>query len=493
MSFTEVFPMTYLSGEQWLAMLPLAAVSVFAILGLVLSPLASIGRIGSFASLCVGSLIGIVSLASQSFESPVLVLDGVLIFDRMSRVFSFFILFSALGAALMSLGFDRREQFQNEYYSLIAFAAAGMLALVSTRDLVFFFIALELMSLAVYVLVSMHRQSPLAAEAGLKYFLLGGAASAVLLYGTTLLYGATGSLNVAEMHEAFQRQWGGQSLPLLPLLGFGLLAIGLLFKIGAVPFHVWVPDVYTGAATPVTGFMISAVKAAAIGALLRFVATLFGVEGPLASDVSIQWILGAVIVVTLVFGSVVGMRQTRLKRLFAYSTIVHTGYALLGFLALMSGGAGAADAISSYTLFYVIMNLGGFAVLTIVSPKDSDDITLDDITGLGRRRPFLAFSLSVFLLSMAGIPPTAGFFGKYYLFLSAISSGHIALTIVAVVASLVSAVIYLRPIVHMYMKDPEASYQPVPVLWWGSSFVVAASLLLTIVMGLLPMWFAKLL
>lgn len=493
MSFTEVFPMTTLTGDQWLALLPLAAIGFFAILGLILSPLHSIGRVASFASLTVGALIGIVVLAGQNFETPMVLLDGVLVFDRLSQVFSLFILFSALGAALMSLGFDQREQFQNEYYSLIAFAAAGMLALVSTRNLVFFFIALELMSLAVYVLVSMHRQSPLAAEAGLKYFLLGGAASAVLLYGASILYGTTGSLDVAVMHDAFQKQWGSQGLPLLPMIGIGLLSIGLLFKIGAVPFHVWVPDVYTGAATPVTGLMISAVKAAAIGALLRFIMALFPVQGPLAGDASIHVILSAIIVVTLVFGSVVGMRQTRLKRLFAYSTIVHTGYALLGFLALISGGAGAADAITSYTLFYVIMNLGGFAVLTIVSPKESDDITLDDITGLGQRRPFLAFALSVFLLSMAGIPPTAGFFGKYYLFLSAISSGHIALTIVAVVASLVSAVIYLRPIVHMYMKDPEATYQPVPVLWWGSSIVAGLALLLTIVMGLLPMWFAKLL
>ena len=493
MSFSNEFIMSVIEGPQWLGLLPIICMTLTAITTLLLSPLRLQGRAAAFAMLLIGSIASVAATVVFPFENTIVILDGVLVFDRLSQMFSAICALAGLSAALMTLGFDEREGLQTEYFSLIAFAVVGMMAMVSTRNLVFFFVSLELMSLAIYVLVSMHRQSSMAAEAGLKYFLLGGAASAVLLYGASILYGTTGHLDVEGIRNAFQSQWNGK-LPLLPLVGLGLFSIGFLFKIGAFPFHVWIPDVYTGAATPVTGFMITAVKAAATGALLRMSLELFAL--PVANQPFLVGVLSAIIIATLIFGSLVGVRQTRLKRMFAYSTIVHTGYVLLGFLALLSGGEGAKDAASaivSYTIFYVVMNLGAFAILTMVSPKDNDDLTLNQLTGLGSRRPMLAFAMSVFLLSMAGIPPTAGFFGKYYLFSAALASGYTGLTIVAALASVVSALIYLRPMVYMYMTESEESFQTVPSGWFGSNFIVALSLFLTVAMGLWPSWFAKLL
>ncbi len=494
MSFAELFPIQFISADQWLAMIPLLVISASAVLALLASPWRTYGRVGSFTALAAGSVIALLSLSFSMNNPSVSILDGVLVVDRLSQIFSAIIIAAGLAAAFMTLGFDKREHIHTEVYSLIALAVAGMIVLVSTRDLVVLFIGLELMSLAVYVLVGMRRQSAAAAEAGLKYFLLGGAASAILLYGATLLYGSTGSLKFDVIGPALSRLWQDR-IPMVPVLGLVMVGIGFLFKIGAVPFHVWIPDVYTGASTPVTGFMISAVKAAAIGVLLRFTSEVFAIPGLLEVGGGFYWILWAITALTLLYGSLVGLRQSSLKRMLAYSTIAHTGYVLLGFMALVIGQKPeASDAIVSYTLFYVVMNLGGFAVLTLITPADSDEPMLEDLAGLGRRRPYLAFALSLFLLSMAGIPPTAGFFGKYYLFMSALSAGEVGLTLLAVLSSIISAVFYLRPMVYMYMKTPEQSDASfgIPARWLGSSAVVGFAAVMTLVMGILPSWFSSL-
>ena len=493
MTFNQLFPISFIQGADWIGLLPILCMTLTAVFTLILTPIKGAGRSLSFTMLLVGSIASVASSALFPFEQTIVLLDGVLVFDRLSQVFSAIVALAGLSAAVMSLGFDEREQFQTEFFSLIAFAVVGMMAMVSTRNIVFFFIALELMSLAVYILVGMHRQSPMSAEASLKYFLLGGAASAVMLYGASFLYGASGSLDASVIGGVFSSVWS-EKLPILPIIGLALFSVGFLFKIGAFPFHFWIPDVYTGAATPVTGFMISAVKAAATGAFLRMSLDLFAY--PAGQEPILIAVLSFIIFASLIFGSVVGMRQVRIKRIFAYSTIVHTGYVFLGFLALLSGGAGAKDASSaivSYTIYYVVMNLGAFAVLTMISPKGDDDLTLDQLTGLGSRRPLLAFAMSVFLLSMAGIPPTAGFIGKYYVFSAALASGFTGMTIVAAIASILSAVIYLRPLVQMYMKESGESFQAIPSHWFGSNVIVAVSLILTVVMGLAPAWFSRLL
>ncbi|HYX35732.1 MAG TPA: NADH-quinone oxidoreductase subunit N [Oligoflexus sp.] len=490
MSFEELFPIHFIAAEQWQALIPLIVMSVSAVLALLAAPWKPKGRLASFAVLTAGSVLALLSLSFSVPDAPVSVLGGVLVIDRLSQIFSALTVAAGLAAAFMTLGFDQREKLLTEVYSLIAFAVVGMMILVSTRDLMVLFIGLELMSLAVYVLVGMRRQSSDAAEAGLKYFLLGGVASAILLYGVSLLYGSTGSLKFDVIGQGLSRLWQNGT-PMLPVLGLVMVGIGFLFKIGAVPFHVWIPDVYTGASTPVTGFMISGVKAAAIGSLLRFSSDVFSLPGLLSVGGSFYWILWTIIAVTLLFGALVGLRQTNLKRMLAYSTITHTGYVLLGFLALIIGQESASDAIVSYTLFYVVMNLGGFSVLTLISPEHSDEPTLQDLAGLGQRRPYLAFALSLFLLSMAGIPPTAGFFGKYYLFMSAVSAGELGLTILAVVGSVISAVFYLRPLVYMYMR-PQGDDHGVEARWVGSSAVVGLAAVLTLFMGFVPSWFSSL-
>jgi NADH-quinone oxidoreductase subunit N len=490
-SFEELFPIQFITGDQWQALVPLLIMSLSSVLALLFSPLHGRWRSASFAVFTAGSVLALLSLIFTVPETATPILGGVIIIDRLSQVFSALAVSAGLAAAFMTLGYDRRERIFPEVYALMSFAVAGMMILVSTRDLMVLFIGLELMSLAVYILVSMRRQAAMAAEAGLKYFLLGGVASAILLYGVTLLYGSSGSLKFDVIGQSLSRLWQ-TGTPMLPVAGLVMVGIGFLFKVGAVPFHVWIPDVYTGASTPVTGFMISGVKATAIGALLRFSADVFALPGLINVGGSFYWILWAIIAATLLFGALVGLQQTSLKRMLAYSTIAHTGYVLLGFLALIMGqGNGAADAIVSYTLFYVVMNLGGFAVLTLLSPEGTDEPTLQDLAGLGQRRPYLAFALSIFLLSMAGIPPTAGFFGKYYLFMSAVSAGELGLTVLAVLGSVISAAFYLRPMVYMYMRPGQETVGG-EARWFGSSAVVGLAAVLTVVMGLIPSWFSSL-
>ncbi|MCX6128870.1 MAG: NADH-quinone oxidoreductase subunit N [Proteobacteria bacterium] len=383
------------------------------------------GRIMAFSALCAGSVLALLALAFMPLEAPLSLLGGVLVADRLSQIFSVLVIAAGLASALTSLGFDLREHIH----------------------------------------------------------------SAILLYGVSLLYGTTGSLRYDQLAHSWQTLWP-EAVPVLPVIGLVMVGIGFLFKVGAVPFHVWIPDVYTGASTPVTGLMISGVKAAAIGALLRFTAEVFALPGLLALNGSFYWILWAITAATLLFGALLGLQQTSLKRMFAYSTIAHTGYVLLGFMALIIGQkAEAAEAIVSYTLFYVVMNLGGFAVLTLLSPKGSDEPFLKDLAGLGQRQPFVAFALSLFLMSMAGIPPTAGFFGKYYLFSAALSAGEVSLTILAAIASIISAAFYLRPLVYMYMKGPAERKEP-SYHWLGSMFVISFAAVLTLAMGILPQWFS---
>lgn len=491
MTFSEIFPIQMLNADQWLALVPLMVMSVTGVLAMLVSPFHRLGRSAAFFILTLGSVISLVTIGLSSGTSQV-VLDGVVVVDRIARVFWFLLIGCGLATACMTQGYDDREHLLTEYYSLIAFAVVGMMMMVGTRNLVFLFIALELMSLAVYVLVAMRRQSAHAAEAGLKYFILGGSASAILLYGVTLLYGTTGSLNFLAIREASEQLWQPGGVPVLPALGLGLVGVGFLFKIGAVPFHMWVPDVYTGASTPVSGFMISGVKAAAVGAMLRFALEIFTTPVLRGHEGAFHLVLSVLTVATLGFGSLVGLRQTNVKRLFAYSTIAHSGYLLLGFLALTVGQrAEAADAIIAYTVFYAVMNLGAFAVLTQLSPEGSDELELEHLSGLGKRRPYLAFVFSVFLLSMAGIPPTAGFFGKYFLFFSAVSAGEITLTVLAVLASVISAVFYLRPMSYMYMREEGGLEMGIGASrWFGSAAVVSFAVVLTLVLGLVPGWFS---
>lgn len=330
-----------------------------------------------------------------------------------------------------------------EYYALLLLATAGMMLLVSATDLLALFLGLELMSLPIYVLAGFDRRNLRSNESSLKYFLVGSFASGLLLYGIALVYGTTGSLDFAQVRAAFP-----PANP-LALIGLGLLIVGFAFKVSSVPFHQWTPDVYEGAPAAVTAYMSITVKTAAFAALLRLLVEGFGDLVPRLND--LFWALA---IATIVVGNVMATIQNNLKRLLAYSSVAHAGYLLMGFAA---GTVEAYTAVLFYLLGYLFMNLGAFAVLVALTTGGRDCEELDDLAGLARSRPGLAALLTLFAVSLAGIPGTVGFTAKFFLFKAAIDAGLVGLTIVAVLGSLVSVYYYLRLPVAMYMREPGAA------------------------------------
>jgi NADH-quinone oxidoreductase subunit N len=377
-----------------------------------------------------------------------------------------------------------REQLQHpEYYVLVVFAALGMMLLTSSLDLVVLFISLELMSLAIYILVGFRRADRRSNEAAMKYFVLGSAASAVLLYGSALLYGATGATGLQTIFNVAKAQSGTIS-PIF-VLGAGLVLFGFLFKIAAAPFHMWMPDVYEGAPVPITGFMTTGLKAAAFATFIRVFTTMgYGKGLNILFHEHIHNILWVSAVLTMFVGNFVALSQVNLKRMLAYSSIAHTGYLLVGILSGPQSEMGYGPAIL-YVVVYGIMNLGAFAVLTLIAARDEGGLNLHDLSGLSRRQPWLAFSLAIFLFSMAGIPPTGGFVAKYLLFYSAVQANEIPLVIISVLCSAVSVYYYLRVLVYMYLRDPIGS-PPVLRVSFGSGLAVILMVILTLQIGLLP-------
>jgi NADH-quinone oxidoreductase subunit N len=357
-----------------------------------------------------------------------------------------------LGAAALTVLFsfrylEREQLLAPEYYPLLLFAVLGMMLMGGGEDLMVIFLGLELMSIAVYVLAGFNRRSPRAAEAALKYFLLGAFASAFLLYGIALIYGATGTTNLSLIGV----QVGSLGIGHLPLLliGVGLLLVGFGFKVAAVPFHMWAPDVYDGAPTPVTGFMATGVKAAAFAALFRVVIEALGAAG--------GWpvIIAGLAVATMIGGNLIALAQRSVKRMLAYSSVAHAGYLLV---AVVSGGPGSA-AFLFYLVAYGITTIAAFALLAAKGKGGESDVRVDDLSGLSTSRPWLAFALTIAMLSLLGFPGTAGFMGKWYVLVSAVGAGHTALAVVLVLTSVASAGYYLPLVMAMYMKPaphPEA-------------------------------------
>jgi NADH-quinone oxidoreductase subunit N len=376
------------------------------------------------------------------------------------------------------------ESAQGEYYGLLLLAAAGMMVLVEAEELITFFIALEVLSLALYALSGLLRRDPRSNEAAIKYFVMGAFASGFVLYGMALLYGATGSIAIPQISA--QIHAGAATPKALVTSGFVLLAIGLAFKVGVVPFHQWVPDVYEGAPTSVTAFMSVAVKAAGFGALLRLLLTAGRPEA--GTWGTLFWALA---ILTMVVGNLLAIGQSNVKRMLAYSSIAHTGYVMAALTSLRSSGASAsqiqdAGAAAIYYLFvYTFMTLGAFAFLIYAGRGDKDAEDIGDFAGLAKRKPWAALPMTVFMISLAGIPPTAGFFGKFLLFKAMIGSAEYALVIVGVLSSAVSLYYYLRVVVYMYMK-PEGEGADAPRLGFNSALVVFACALFTLALGLLP-------
>lgn len=421
----------------------------------------------------IGTLTAVVAGAvafSNAFEPGRAVLQGYVVLDPFSSWMTVTVCLGTALAVLLSAGFlKHRNAERGEFYALVLFAAAGMSLLAMSAEFITLFINLEVLSVATYALTSFLRRGPRPAEAGFKYFILGAFSASLLLYGAALLYGATGSTRLADIGAALPTAFVQQ--PGLVFAGFGLVLVGFAFKVAAVPFHMWSPDAYEGAPSPITAFMSMAPKAAALGAFLRVFGT--GFQG-LASDwmLPLAYIAGA----SMVLGNVAALRQKSLKRLLAYSSIAHVGYMLLG---VMSGDAQAgAQAVWLYMLTYLLMQSGAFAILIYLQGKGEGE-RIDDFRGLGRRQPVLAFAMMVFLLSLAGIPPLVGFFSKFILFKLAIEQGHVALTVLALLTSAVAAYYYLNVVAVMYFKEaPEAERAPMGSL---ATLVVTVSCALILV------------
>lgn len=368
---------------------------------------------------------------------------------------------------------DREDLHRGEYYALILFAAVGMCLMVSANELVFFFLALEVSSIATYVLVGFRRKDERSNEAALKYFLLGSFATAILLYGVALLYGATGTTFLPKIAEQIGE---AQTPATLVYMGMALLFTGLAFKIAAAPFQVWTPDVYEGAPTPVTAFLAVGPKAAALIAFLRIFTTALG-----SLSEFWVWALWGSAILTMLAGNLGALMQDNIKRMLAYSSIAHAGYILIAFAA--GPGLGVA-AVLFYLVAYTLMKLGAFAVVSHVSAGETNQ-DIRDYAGLHARRPGLALAMTVFLLSLIGIPLTAGFLGKLYLFQASLSAGFLGLVILAALNSVLSAGYYLRVVKVMYMDEPPpgTSVAPVPA---SLSFVLTVTALGTILLGVFP-------
>ena len=357
-----------------------------------------------------------------------------------------FLAVTALTILLSIRYLDDRRLNRGEFYSLLLFAAAGMMFLASGLDLLMIFIGLEILSISSYVLCGMIQHDLKSNEAALKYFLLGSFATGFLLYGIVLLYGATGTINLREINAAL----GQEEVYENPLIKFGLgfILVGFGFKVALVPFHMWTPDVYEGAPTPITAFLSTGPKAAGFAALVRI---LFEGLGELQAEWSqVLWVLAAV---TMTVGNVIAIQQENIKRMLAYSSIAHAGYILV---AIVSGGQDGLASVIFYAMAYTLMNFGAFAILILASDKGRERVLFSDYAGYGYVSPVLGAAMFVFMLSLAGIPPTAGFAGKFMIFRAAIDQGFVWLAVIGVLNSVVSLYYYLRIVVVMYMQQPGA-------------------------------------
>ena len=379
---------------------------------------------------------------------------GVIVADN----FGLFVTFVLVVVGALTIMFSSQVVYRDdipagEYYTLVLFSIVGMIMMATATDLLVIFIALEILSLAVYVLTGIRRDSARGIEAAFKYFLLGAFSSAFFLYGIAFTYGVTGSTRLEAVGEFLSAQALSDS-PMI-LMALGLLLVGFCFKISAVPFHMWTPDAYEGAPAIVTGFMSTGVKVAAFAAFTRVFLSAFE---PFSTD----WapLVAVLAAATMILGTVVGVAQSNLKRMLAYSSIAHGGYLLVGLVAANQVGKAA---ILFYLLAYSVTNLAAFGVIALLGSRDRDNDELRDYAGLWHSRPGLAALMTVCLLSLGGLPPTAGFIGKWYIFSAAVSAGYYWLAIIGVLTSVVSVFFYLRVVVMMYMADREGAL-PLPAV-----------------------------
>jgi NADH-quinone oxidoreductase subunit N len=456
---------------DYIRILPELVLSVFGIIIMLVDPL--IPEQGSKKPLGMIAVLGtLAGLAATAYQTGFYGTGfyGTISIDTFSVFFHVVVLMVALVVILISLDYLEVQRIRSgEYYGLILFGTVGMMLMSAAVELVLIFIALEISSISTYILAGMRRRAAESAESSLKYFLLGSFATAFFLYGVALVFGATHTTNVYGIARYLQ----AQASP-LAYLAVALMFVGLGFKVASAPFHVWTPDVYEGAPAPVVALMSTGPKAAAFAVLLR---VLFATNAP-----GWFWMLWVSAALSMTLGNIGALVQQNVKRLLAYSSIAHAGYILVAFAA---GKQVGISAVIFYAASYAAMNVGAFAVVGHLASAGEKYVTLDDYAGLGRRSPLLAAILTIFLLSLIGIPVTGGFFAKFYVFSAALQSNLVGLTIIGVINSAIAAYYYLRVIVYMYMRD-ERVETPVARIPAGLGIGLAISLIATIYLGVMP-------
>ena len=424
-------------------------------------------------------MVGLESLGDVSAVAPYLLLDRFTLFFDMTLCLGGALATLLAGGYLTEHGLER-----GEFYSLILFATLGAMMLAASGDALSLFLGLETMSIGAYAMTAYRRASARSAEGALKYFLLGSFAAAVLIYGFALVYGATGHTDLAGI-GASARTAGGRS-PMF-IMGAALILVGMVFKVSAVPFHAWTPDAYEGAPTPATAFMAVAVKAGAFAMLLRVLVLSLGDSAWTSWGAGWPPVVATIAALTMTVANLIAGRQESVKRMLAYSSIAHAGYMLVGVTAIMKGPSQASASVLYYLLTYTVSTAGAFGALILCGSRGREAVSYEDLSGIGKRHPAPALAFALFLVSLAGVPPTAGFFGKWFIFKTAIESGLYWLAVVGLLNTVVGAYYYLRVLVYMYMREPAAG-APVAIPM-RSGYVAAAlivSAILVLALGLTP-------
>lgn len=456
------------------ALLPLLILVIGALLVLLLEVFLKRQNRDYLAYVSVLFLVGAMAACVSLWNKGLYYFGGYLSLDKMALFFSVLLSFATILIILISIKYIALQDVNyGEYYALLLLALSGMFIMVSSQNLLVIFLGLEVLSMSSYALTGMKRNDLFSVEAAVKYFLLGSFASAFLVFGIAFLYGATGTTDINFIVAFFQSE---SAMGLMALCGLGLILIGFSFKIAFVPFHMWTPDVYQGAPTPITAFFSVGPKAVGFVVLLRIFYPYWKVVLDSQVIFTILWILS---VLTMVVGNLIALRQTNIKRILAYSSIAHAGYLIIAILSQDS------SSLVFYLTVYAFMNIGAFAAVIALGKKDKEFLELDDYAGIGFKYPWIGAILMIFLLSLAGFPPTGGFLAKFYVFSSAVRQGLESLVIIAVLASLVSVFYYLRIVITMYMKEPKQDidiHSENPALF----FVMFICLYFVLQLGLFP-------
>jgi NADH-quinone oxidoreductase subunit N len=478
--------------NDFLHILPIISVAAWACLVLLADALgrSRSARLGPLAILGLVLALGVCVWSWIVHPEPTReVFGGMLIVDRYSLFFDMLFIVAGILTVLMAGPYQRAHGFAfGEHHSLLLLVITGMMLLIHAGDFVILVIGLETMSIGVYALVASWEGNPKSAEGGLKYYVMGAVASAFLLYGIALIYGTTGKTDLEAVGAAAPGLEGN----LVFLLGMFMVLAALAFKVALVPFHGWTPDAYEGAPTTVTGFMAAAVKAAGFGVFLRVLLVGFGSDAYVFGFAGWADILKWLAILTMTLGNLAALRQSNIKRMLAYSSIAHAGYILIGVIAAGVIADAGGSSMLYYLLAYTFTTLGAFGVVAWIGSRGDERVDIDSWAGLGSRHPVAAAAMTLFLLSLGGVPPTAGFFAKFYLFRAALEhQGLLPLVIIAVLNSVVSFYYYLRPVVQMYFRDPgsqpgAAALPPAPLRSGGVTAALVIAVIFVLMLGLVP-------